>query len=98
MSEKVLLEVPGSSLPFYTYEDEGVTYIEFDSSASSPPEPMVNVMKGFELITGTDKRLVMINAQEPTPLYVRIANDFSWNVEVLESGDVKIVFSNRGRE
>lgn len=98
MSEKVLLEVPGTSLPFYTYEDEGITYIEFDASASHPPEPMVNAMKGFELIAGTDKRLVMINAHEPTPLYPRIANDFSWDIEVLESGDIKIVFSNRGRK
>ncbi len=95
MSEKVLLEVPGASLPFYTYEEEGITYIEFDSSASHPPEPMVNVMIGFELIAGTDKRLVMINAQEPAPLYPRIADSVTWDVEVLDSGDVKIVFTNR---
>ncbi len=95
MSEKVLLEVLGASLPFYTYEDEGITYIEFDSSQSSPPEPMVNVMKGFELIAGTDKRLAMINAQEPMPLYSRIADSMTWEVEVLDSGDVKIVFTNK---
>ncbi len=95
MGEKVLLEVSGASLPFYTYEDEGITYIEFDSSASSPPEPMVNVMRGFELIAGTDKRLVMINAQEPMPLYPRIAGSVTWEVEVLDSGDVKIIFTNR---
>ena len=95
MSEKQLLEVPGASLPFYAYEEEGITYLEFDSSQSSPPEPMVNVMKGFELIKGTDKKLVMINAQEPAPLYPRIAADLTWEVEVLDSGDVKIVFTNR---
>ena len=95
MSEKVLLEVPGATLPFYTYDADGVSYIEFDSSASNPPEPMVNVMKGFELIAGTDKRLVMINAQEPMPLYPRIADSFVWDVEVLDSGDVKIVFTNK---
>jgi len=95
MSEKQLLEVPGASLPFYTYEDGGITYIEFDSSKSDPPEPMVNVMKGFELIAGTDKRLVMINAQEPAPLYPRIADRVTWEVEVLDSGDIKIVFTNR---
>jgi len=95
MNERVPLEVPGASLPFVTYEDDGVTYIEFDSSASHPPEPMVNAMKGFELIAGSDRRLVMINAHEPTALYPRVASDFSWDVEVLESGDVKIVFKNR---
>jgi len=95
MSEKIALEVPGASLPFVTYTQDGIEYIEFNSSASNPPEPMVNFMKGFELIKGTDKRLVMINAQEPAPLYPRIATDLTWDVEVLESGDVKIVFQNR---
>jgi len=95
MSEKTALEVPGASLPFVTYEEEGVEYIEFDSSASHPPEPMVNFMKGFELIKGTDKKLVMINAQEPAPLYPRIATELTWEVEVLESSDFKIVFSNK---
>ena len=95
MSDRTLLEVPGASLPFYTYEEEGITYLEFDSSQSSPPEPMVNFMKGFELIAGTNKRLVMINAQEPAPLYPRIADSVTWEVEVLDSGDVKIVFTNR---
>ena len=95
MSQKATLEVPGASLPFVTYEEEGVTYIEFNSSESNPPEPMVNFMKGFDLIKGTDKKLVMINAQEPAPLYPRIATDLTWEVEVLETGDVKIVFSNK---
>ncbi|MGB5964518.1 MAG: hypothetical protein WBF77_05975 [Sulfurimonadaceae bacterium] len=95
MSEKVRLEVPGASLPFYSYELEGINYIEFDASESELPEPMVNAMKGFALISGTDKRLVMINAHEPTPLYLRIADSFVWDVEVLENGNIKIVFSNK---
>ncbi len=95
MSEKVLLEVPGASLPFYSYIIDGVEYIEFDSSESMPPEPMMNALKGFELISGTDKRLVMINAHEPMPLYHRIADMFSWDVDVLENGNVKVVFKNR---
>ena len=95
MSEKVLLEVPGASLPFYTYEDEGTTYIEFDSSECHPPEPMMNAMIGFELISGSANRLVMINAHEPVALYPRIADSVTWDVEVLDSGDVKIVFTNK---
>ena len=95
MSQKIALEVPGASLPFVSYEEDGVEYIEFDSTTSHPPEPMVNFMKGFALIKGTDKKLVMINVQEPTPLYPRIATDLTWEVEVLDSGDVKVVFSNR---
>ncbi len=95
MSKKQPLEVSGASLPFVTYTQDGIEYIEFDASACHPPEPMVNFMKGFELIKGNDKRLVMINAQEPAPLYPRIANDLTWDVEVLESGDIKVVFQNR---
>ena len=95
MTKKKPLEVLGASLVFVSYEEEGIEYIEFDSSASHPPEPMVNFMKGFDLIRGTKKCLVMVNAQEPTPLYPRIANDLTWEVEILESGDVKIVFQNR---
>ena len=95
MSEKQPLEVLGASLPFVSYTQDGIEYVEFNSSASHPPEPMVNFMKGFELIKGTNKRLVMINAQEPAPLYPRIATDLTWEVEVLENGDIKIVFQNR---
>jgi len=95
MSERKPLVLPGASLPFVSYEEDGVEYIEFDSTASHPPEPMVNFMKGFERIQGTEKKLVMINSQEPAPLYPRIADDLTWEVEVLESGDIKIVFSNK---
>ncbi|MEN8148160.1 MAG: DUF2249 domain-containing protein [Campylobacterota bacterium] len=95
MSEKVLLDLHGASLPFYNYELGGVSYIEFDASRCEPPEPMLNAMLGFEHIAGTDKRLVMIAFHEPTPLYSRIADSFSWDVEVLENSNVKIVFKNR---
>ena len=96
MSQKKPLDIPGASLPFFHYERDGVEYIEFDSSECHPPEPMVNFTRGFEHIKGTDKKLVMINAQEPAPLYPRIASELSWEVEVLDDGNVKVVFSNRG--
>ncbi len=96
MYEKNLLDVPGATLPFYTYTYEGHTYIEFDARACQPPEPMINAMKGFELIIeGSNKRLVMLNVHEPTPLYPRVADSMVWDVDVLESGDVKIVFRKR---
>lgn len=95
MYEKIPLKIKGVTLPFYTYVFEDISYIEFDASACQPPEPMFNVMRGLELIAGSDKRLVMINAYEPTPLYPRIADSVVWDVTVLENGDVKIVFRIR---
>lgn len=71
------------------------TYTELDARACQPPEPMINAMKGFEQIAGSDKHLVMINAYEPKPLYPRIADTLEWDVTVLESGDVKIVFREK---
>ncbi len=96
MNEKTLLELPGATLPFYRYVIDGIDYIEFDGSACEPPEPMINAMAGFEHIAGTDKRLVMIAFHEPTPLYSRIADRYSWDVDVLKNGNVKIVFRNKG--
>ncbi len=95
MEKRMLLNVPGATLMFYIYQLNGIDYIEFDASPCVPPEPMVNAMKGFELIRGTEKRLVMIAFHEPTPLYNHVATDFSWDVEVLDNGNVKIVFKSR---
>lgn len=95
MEKKMLLNVPGATLMFYRYRRNGIDYIEFDASQCEPPEPMVNAMKGLEFIRGTQKRLVMIAFHEPTPLFNRVATAFSWNVEVLDNGNVKIVFHNR---
>lgn len=92
---KKQIDVVGTSLPFYTYESEGIRYYEFDASQSSPPEPMVNAMRGLALLTNEHDVLIMINAQEPTPFYARIQNDFEWEVETLPSEDIKIFFKRR---
>jgi len=95
MYKKQALTLPGTTLPFSTYVDEGVCYVEFNASASEPPEPMMNAMQGLAFIKGTDKRLVMIHVKEPASLYPRIANEMTWSVDVLDNGDVKIIFQNR---
>jgi len=89
------IDVIGATLPFFTYIIDDITYYEFDSSESMPPEPMVNAMRGLALLKTDKEILVMINAQEPTPFFEKIKNDFSWEVECLESEDFKIRFRRR---
>lgn len=89
------IDVTGATLPFYMYEVNGKRFFEFDSSMSSPPEPMVNALCGLNLLQNQNDVLVMTNTQEPLPLYARIEKDFQWKVEVLPSDDVKIFFSRR---
>ncbi len=89
---KKRIDLPGATIPFFKYEEEGLTCFEFNTTKSDPPIPMVNAMRGLELIKGAEDRLVMINMQEPIGLYPRIADEFEWEVTVLENGDMQIVF------
>ncbi len=90
---KTKMQLEGTTVDFYTYEIEGVTYYEFDSSETQPPEPMVNVMCGLKLLTDKDKKLVMINMQEPMGLYPRIENDVKWFAGEGDNSTVRIIFS-----
>jgi hypothetical protein len=91
--EKKEIEVAGATEPFYTYTKDGITYYEFDSSMCEPPGPMVNAMSGLKLIDNKDKRLVMINHKKPMGLLPKIETDFDYEVEELEDGKVKLIFS-----
>jgi len=90
---KTKLDVVGASVDFYSYEIEGVTYYEFDTSLTQAPEPMVNVMCGLKLLDSKDKKLVMINMQEPMGLYPRIENDVKWFASAGDNSTVRIIFS-----
>ncbi len=96
--DKKSVTVKGATVPFATYEADGLTYYEFDSTQRECPEPMMNAMCGLKLVDSASKRLVMTNMQEPAGLYPRIAEDFEWSVETLESGDVRIVFKLKSTE
>jgi len=87
--------VVGATVDFYEYEIDGTQYYEFDTSKSGPPEPMVNSMVGLKLLDADNKKLVMINMHAPKGLFPKIEADYSWEVENLDSGDVKIVFSRK---
>jgi len=91
--KKEQIEVPGATVPFFTYKIEDTQYYEFDTSKCGPPEPMVNAMAGLKLIDSPNKRLVMINHKKPMGLLGKIGDNFELlEEETLEDGRVKLVF------
>jgi uncharacterized protein (DUF2249 family) len=81
---------------FYKYEVGGVEYLQFDSSKTGHPEPMINAMTGLQNLAQNQK-LVMINSKAPMGLFPKIENDFSFEVEELD-GIFKITFTRKGNE
>jgi uncharacterized protein (DUF2249 family) len=91
------IEVNGATVPFHKYEDNGVTFLQFDSSKSGHPEPMINAMSGLQALAQGEK-LVMINSKPPAGLFPKIEADFNFEVEHLEDGRAKIIFARRGED
>lgn len=89
---KELIEVPRATLDFYRYEEDGLTFYEYDATGCQPPEPMVNTMVGLSLLKSKDDRLVGIFFHEPFPLYDRLPLSVSHEAKQLESGDFRITF------
>lgn len=85
------IELPNSTVPFFKYEKEGLTYISFDTSTYAPPEPMVNAMAGLKALKDKTYRLIMINHKLPLGLFPKIENDFEFSYEELKN-HVKIEF------
>ena len=90
--QKELVQIPRTTLDFYKYEQDGITYYEFDATGCQPPEPMVNAINGLSMIQSDKERLVGIFFHEPAPLYDRIAEYFTHEATELENGDFRIVF------
>lgn len=86
------LKLPGSTLPFVEYQHSGVRYLEFDSTGTDCPVPMINAMAGLSEIVDTEDRLVMLNGFEPLGLYDKLEGCFSWQVVNLPSGEKRIEF------
>ena len=94
MSEfKEEIKVEGSTVPFYTYKIGETKIFEFDTSRCGPPEPMVNAMAGLKLIDNPMKKLVMINHKKPMGLLDKVSENYQIDVEDLEDGRVKLIFS-----
>jgi len=88
------IEVEGATVPFFKYEENGVTFLVFDSSRCGHPEPMINAMTGLQAIQN-DEKLVMINSKPPMGLFPKIEDDFTFELDALEDGNAKVVFTKR---
>jgi len=92
----VQIELEGATVPFYKYEENGTTFLQFDSSKCGHPEPMINAMIGLQSIKDSDK-LVMINSKAPMGLFPKVENEFSYELDELENGDAKVIFTKRDK-
>ncbi len=90
--QKELISVPRATLDFYKYEENGLTFYEFNATNCQPPEPMINAMMGLTLLKSKKDRLVGIFFHEPFPLYERVPLTISHDAIELEDGDFKITF------
>jgi hypothetical protein len=100
MSElnKQPVEVPGATVPFFTYTEGETQFYEFDTSKCGPPEPMVNAMAGLKMIDSPNKKVVMINHKKPMGLLDKIGENYDIEAENMEDGRVKLIFSYKAGE
>lgn len=89
---KELIELPRATLDFYKYEEDGLTYYEYDATGCQPPEPMVNTMVGLSLLKNEKDRLVGIFFHEPFPLYDRLPLNVGHEARQLPNGNFRITF------
>ena len=94
-SDAAKFEVLGSTVDFLTWQVDGIQYFCFDSSMCEPPEPMVNAMVGFRLLTSQNIKLVMINHKSPKGLFEKIGDKYVYNVVDLPDGKVQVIFELR---
>jgi len=100
MSElnKQAIEVPGATVPFFTYTMGETQYFEFDTSKCGPPEPMGNAMAGLKMIDSPNKKVVMINHKKPMGLLDKIGENYDIETEKMDDGRVKLIFSYKAGE
>jgi len=100
MSEfnKQAVEVPGATVPFFTYTIGETQYYEFDTSKCGPPEPMVNAMAGLKMVDSPNKKVVMINHKKPMGLLDKIGENYDIKTEKMDDGRIKLIFSYRAGE
>jgi len=91
--KKEQVEIPGATVPFFTYKEGETQVYEFDTSKCGPPEPMVNAMAGLKMIDGANKKLVMINHKKPMGLLNKIGENYNITDEVMDDGRVKLIFT-----
>jgi len=92
-SNAVKIEIEGTTVDFFEYKENGVHYYYFDTSMTAAPEPMINAMAGLGLLDATNKKLIMINHRVPGGLFGKVNQNFTHEIEELEDGRAKVVFS-----
>ena len=90
--EKELVEIPLTTLDFYKHEKDGLIFYEFDATECQPPEPMVNTINVLRMIKHKNERVVGKFFHEPSPLYAKISEMFSYEAKELDNGDFEITF------
>lgn len=92
-SDAKKIKVDGSTLDFFEYVKDDVTYFFFDSSMTGPPEPMVNAMAGLRLLNAKNKKLQMLNHKTPGGLFAKIGEAFDFEIQEVEGGKSLVTFS-----
>ena len=88
------IEIEGSTVDFYKYIQDGISYYYFDTSECGPPEPLVNAMAGLQLLD-KDSKLIMINHKPPMGLFPKIQQNFSYEIDELENGMHSVTFVSK---
>ena len=88
------IAVMGATVDFFKYIEDGVSMYQFDTSRCGPPDPMVNAMVGLQLLDENSK-LVMINHKAPGGLFPKVEDEFNYEVQDLENGFVKVIFTKK---
>lgn len=91
-SDAKKIEIENSTVDFFTYIEDGLTYYYFDTSMCGPPEPMVNAMLGLQLLKNATDRLVMVNHTAPNGLFPKIESNFGFEVSEVQD-KIKVVFN-----
>lgn len=86
--------VQGATVPFFKESINGVTVYTFDTSATPPPEPMVNAMVGLQLLD-ENSQLIMINHKAPGGLFPKVEAEFNFEINDLDDGRVQVIFTKK---
>lgn len=89
------VEVEGATLQFYEKTEGEIKFLGFDSSAFTPPIPMVNALAGLNIIKDRKTKLVMINHKYPAGLIPKITDKYEDEHKELDNGTVEIIFTLR---
>jgi len=88
------IAVMGATVDFFKYIKDGVSMYQFDTSRCGPPDPMVNAMAGLQLLD-ENSQLVMINHKSPGGLFPKVEDEFNYEVQNLDNGFVKVIFTKK---